>query len=68
MEKSRMIEIHESLLNGQRRQMVDQINEHGVADFFPDYKDFLESLYIESDVKFDYFYDATKSYFRITNR
>ena len=60
--------IHESLLNGQRRQMVDQINEYGVGDFFQDYKYFLEALYVEADVKFDYFYDATKSYFRIINR
>lgn len=64
-------EIHESLVNGQRRQMVEQINEYGLYDFWSDYRDYLKDVftgeYYENN-GFDYFTDATISYFRITNR
>jgi hypothetical protein len=62
--------IHESLVNGQRRQMVEQIKEYGLYDFFSDYRDYLKDLYFNSfvDGGFDYFADATISYHRITNR
>ena len=63
--------IHESLVNGQRRQMVEQINEYGVYDFWADYRDYIKELfcgqYYENN-GFDYFADATISYHRITNR
>jgi hypothetical protein len=58
--------IHESLVNGQRRQMVEQIKEYGLYDFFSDYRDYLKDLYAGGG--FDYFADATISYHRITNR
>ncbi len=60
-------EIHESLVNGQRKQMVEQINEYGLYSFFADYKEFLETLYTE-EAQYIYFADATISYFRVTNR
>jgi hypothetical protein len=40
--------IHESLVNGQRRQMVEQIKEYGLYDFFSDYRDYLKDLYFDS--------------------
>ena len=54
--------IHESLVNGQRRQMVNQVNEYGLYDFWPDYRDYLRNLY-EMDAQLEYFQDATISYF-----
>ena len=59
--------IHASLVNGQRRQMVDQIQEYGLYDFWADYRDFLKDVYNAQDA-LSYFTDATISYFRITNR
>jgi len=59
--------IHDSLVNGQRKQMVKQIKEYGLYDFWDDYKHFLSTLYSIED-ELDYFADATTSYFRITNR
>ena len=61
-------EIHESLVNGQRRQMVEQINEYGNYDFWKDYSNYLKSTYEEIDACYQYFEDATISYNRITGR
>ena len=61
-------EIHNSLINGQKRQMVDQINEYGLYDFFEDYDDFLNTYYAEDESKYGWFFDCVISYHRITNR
>lgn len=61
-------QIHESLVNGQRRQMVEQIKEFGEYDFFSEYQAFLEYTYYNAETEYRYFIDATVSYFRITNR
>jgi hypothetical protein len=61
-----MMDIHESLVNGQRRQMVKQIDEYG-HDFWNDYAVFLNDLY-DITPRLIYFQDATISYFRIKNR
>ena len=61
--------VHDSLLNGQRRQMVEQIDEYGYEyDFWKDYSNFLKSLYVDIDACYQYFEDATVSYFRIKGR
>lgn len=60
--------IHESLVNGQRQQMVKQIKVYGLYDFWADYAEYLKELYVDSDSAYEYFRDATISYFRITNR
>ena len=60
--------IHESLVNGQRRQMVSQIEEFGLYDFWPAYRYFLNDLYVEIESRFVYFADAVESYFKITQR
>jgi len=67
-QEQQMEQIHMSLVNGQRQQMVDQINEYGLYDFFYDYVTYLDSLYSETDARWNYFTDATISYHRITNR
>ena len=59
--------IHDSLVNGNRRQMVGQINEYGLYDFWSDYKHMLITLYDDSGV-LSYFSDAVISYHRITSR
>jgi len=61
-------EIHKSLVNDQRRQMVEQINEYGAYDFWYDYKQYLISLFVEVEAQFNYYTDAVISYNRITNR
>ena len=60
--------IHESLVNGQRQQMVKQIQEYGLYDFFYDYEDYLQSLYEEPHSQYKYFTDACISYHRIIDR
>ena len=68
MTKQEQLEaIFNSLINGQRRQMVEQIDEYLPADFFPDFLDFLrESFYTASTLY--HFADATNSYFRIKSK
>lgn len=59
--------IHESLVNGQREQMVRQIKEYGLYSFWADYRDFLADNCSQMDA-INYFVDATISFFRITER
>lgn len=59
--------IHESLVNGQRQQMVKQIDEYGCYSFWADYEIYLIDLYPDRKA-FDFFADAVKSYFRIKTR
>ena len=77
--ENEIMEIHESLVNGQRKQMVSQIDEYG-GGFWSDYKDYLYNLYPRPEeqqefmetnydgVMYDYFSDAVISYFRIKGR
>ena len=59
--------IHESLVNGQRRQMVNQIDEYGLYDFWNDYSNLLKFTYAEIDSCYQYLEDAITSYHRIKN-
>ena len=68
MANNEMVTIHESLVNGNRQQMVEQIKEYGLYDFWGDYVMYLQELYESDTSRYAYFADATKSYFRITNR
>ena len=63
-----LLVIHESLLNGQRKQMADQIDEYGLYDFWSDYFDYLQCLYVEPSGQYIYFRDAAISYHKIRNR
>jgi hypothetical protein len=60
--------IHDSLVNGQKKQMVQQIEEYGLYDFWSDYKEFLNQICAKESGKLVYFTDATISYFRIKQR
>lgn len=65
--KYEISDIHESLVNGNRQQMVNQIDEYGLYDFWSDYKEWLEHNAGFKQV-FGFFTDATISYHRIKNR
>ena len=58
--------IHESLVNGQRKQFVDQVDEYGTYDFWEDYSDFLNASCTLTP--YMWFRDAVISYFRIKGR
>ena len=61
-------EIHDSLINGQRRQMVEQIKEYGLYDFWSDYLNFLQHTYVNTESHLTYYSDAVISYHHIENR
>jgi len=61
-------QIHLSLVNGQRQQMVRQIDEYGLYDIWFDYGRYLKKLYEDPDAWFEYYTDAVQSYNRIKNR
>ena len=66
-------EIHESLVNGQRRQMVEQIDSYGTYDFWDDYRYWLHNNIDSRDIEryqeiISWFSDCVVSYFRIKNR
>ena len=63
---TKISEIHDSLINGQRKQMTEQIDEYGLYDFFEDYKNYLCDT--EQGMAFHHFQDAVISYHRIKNR
>ena len=65
--QEKLEQIHESLVNGQRKQMVEQIDEFGLYDFWEEYKKYLYQLYCMAS-QLEHFTDATISYFRIKNR
>ena len=56
--------IHESYINGQRRQMVKQIDEYGLYDFWSDLRNYLH----DTGCNPDDFISMTIIYHRITNR
>lgn len=60
--------IHESLINEQRCQMADQIDEYGLYDVWFDYGLYLQELYADSGTWFEYYTDAVRSYHRIRSR
>jgi len=59
--------IHESLVNGQRRQMVRQIEECTLYDFWVEYLGYLKNIY-NVEAQLEYFSDAVISYFRVIYR
>ena len=59
--------IVESLINGQRKQMVNQIDSYGLYEFWDDLKEHLDIMY-NKERAYELFADATISYFRIKNR
>ena len=65
-------EIHENIINGNRRDAVKMIDEYG-TDFFSEYRQYLIDLFDDTDpsqthAAFIHFTDAVLSYFRIKGR
>lgn len=63
-----MKEIHESLVNGNRRAMVEQIDDYDPYYFWNEYTHYLTTLYAKLESQYSYFKDAVISYHRIKNR
>ena len=69
MEKYELMEeAHLNLVNGNRRDMIKNIDDYGTSDFWPDYLHYLKCLYPVHDSVLEYFTDATIAYFRIKGR
>jgi hypothetical protein len=66
MKREQLQTIVESYINGNRRQMVEQIDEYGLYDFWADLRDYFSEL--AEKVEFRTFADMTICYFRIKNR
>ena len=65
MKKEKQLsDIYYSLICGQRKQMVEQINEYGLYDFFDDFNKYL----IEMNIHHNEFVDCVISYHRIMNK
>jgi len=60
--------IHESLINGQRRQMADQIDEYGLYDFWEAMSKYLMGIYPAPSLAYSAYTDIVASYHRIRNR
>jgi hypothetical protein len=60
-------EIHENIINGNRRDAVKLMDEYG-DDFFSEYARYLDEIYGSWEVEYYYFKDAVLSYFRIQRR
>lgn len=60
--------IHESMINGQRKQAVKQMEAYSLYDFFEDYSTYLKALYYSAEAREEYLLDAANAYFRIKNR
>ena len=61
-------QIHLSLINGQRVQMVQQIDMQSLYEFWYDYKAYLHETYTNMSSILEYFSDCVISYHRIKNR
>lgn len=59
---------HEALINGQRIDMTNYIDEYGINEFWSEYKRYLKDTYNYLPSEFVYFTDAVLSYFRIKGR
>jgi hypothetical protein len=68
MEKPKIFEIHDSFVNGQKKQMVEFIDAYGLFYFWKDYQQYLASFCENSGERFYYFSEVTITYHRIKNR
>lgn len=57
-------EIYESVINGQIKQAIEQIDEYGTYDFFADYLRYIN----EHHLNIGFFTDCVISYFKIKGR
>lgn len=64
MKLAKIDEIHESMINSQKRQAVELIDEYGVYDFFEEYLSYINSI----GANIGFFTDCVISYFKIKGR
>ena len=64
MKLDRIDEIHESMINGQKRQAVELIDEYGTYDFFEDYLSYINDIH----ANIAWFTDCVIAYFKIKGR
>ncbi len=60
----KMVYIHNLLVNGQKKEMVKEIDEWGDT-FWEDYRYHLEALYMMPSSQYEYFANAVVSYHKI---
>ena len=70
MVKSEILEnIHQSMIDGQRKQAVELIDEHFIMyDFWDEYRRFLNDFLFPDNERYQYYTDMVISYHRIKNR
>jgi hypothetical protein len=61
-------EIHEQMINGNRKNAVKLMQAYSMYDFFNDYANFLSAIYNDKETEYSFFQDAANSYLRITNK
>ena len=61
-------EIHEQMINGNKRYAVKLMQAYSMYDFFAHYAVYLSAVYNDTETEYSYFQDAANSYLRITNR
>ena len=66
--KLQLEEIHNSLINGQLTQMIEQINEYGLYDFFGDFEVYLHIHEQYTSKILNDFARCVIAYHRITSR
>jgi hypothetical protein len=61
-------QIHESFINGQNRQAIEQAINYGFYDFWEDYSKHLENLYTNVESRYKYLENAILIYSRLKFR
>ena len=62
--KEQIENIHLSIVNGQYRQTITQMQEYLQIDLFADYAEYLQSLYVSDQACFMYLRKAINIYMR----
>ncbi len=66
MNYEQLATIHDSFINGQKKQMTEQIDEYGEL-FWSDYETYLTGIYLSVEEMFSDFVNLTVAYFAIKN-
>lgn len=67
MKQGILHDIHENFINGNKRDVVKQIDEYGHRDFWNDYLSFCEEIY-SFDAAYRQYTDVSISYNNIKHR
>lgn len=58
--------IHDSYMNGQRRQMASQIGDYDPREFFEDYRLFLADHFLDADEQYRHYSTVVRLYFGLS--